>query len=155
MWTVQLEAIANPVTTNPDDPRTLAGLGVSAGRSLQFDFNSLHSGSNLFGTVGDADNALIVIAENPVIGADGGLITSPNGVIKTSQGGGPTTIGVNSQMFDPGEGAYFTYVKNPDTNFLGRPTLSPTEANDADNILYTGGTIDGERRVHDDLADPG
>ena len=107
---------------------------------LQFDFNSLHSGSNLFGTVGDADNALIVIAENPVIGADGVFSTSPNGVIKTSQGGIEATIGVNSQMVDPGEGAYFTYAKNPNTNFLGS-NLSQTEANDADNILYTGGTL--------------
>src|SRR5262249_12386209 len=50
---------------------------------LQFDFNSLHSGSNLFGTVGDANNALNVIAEHPVINpADGTLISSPNGVIK-------------------------------------------------------------------------
>jgi hypothetical protein len=125
---------------NPDDPLTLGGLGVAAGKSLEFDFNALHSGSNLFGTVGDADNALIVIAENPVIASDGTLVSSPNGVIKTSQGGGPTTIGVNSQMFDPGEGAYFTYAKNPNTNFLGA-NLSQTEANDADNILYTGGTL--------------
>ena len=110
---------------------------------LTFDFNAVHPGSNLFGTVGDVNNALIVIAEHPVIDPVTGLFsTSPNGVIKTSQGGGPTTIGVNSQMFDPGEGAYFTYVKNPDPNFLaGAPNgLSPTEANDADNILYSGGT---------------
>jgi len=103
----------------------------------------VHSGSNLFATVGDVNNGLIVIAENPVIDPVTGLFsTSPNGVIKTSQGGGPTTIGVNSQMFDPGEGAYFTYVKNPDPNFLAGATdgLSPTEANDADNILYSGGT---------------
>jgi hypothetical protein len=140
VWTVQFEPLSNPITTNPDDPLTLGGLGVAAGKSLVFDFNSLHSGSNLFGAVGDADNALIVIAENPVIGSDGGLVSSPNGVIKTSQGGGPTTIGVNSQMFDPAEGAYFTYVKTPNTNFLGA-NLSQTEANDADNILYPGGTI--------------
>jgi hypothetical protein len=140
VWTIEFEPLSNPITTNPDDPLTLGGLGVGAGKSIVFDFNSLHSGSNLFGTVGDATNALIVIAENPVIGADGGLVSSPNGVIKTSQGGGPTTIGVNSQMFDPGEGAYFTYAKTPNTNFLGA-NLSQTEANDADNILYTGGTI--------------
>src|SRR5262249_46827564 len=103
---------------------------------LNFDFNALHSGSNLFGAVGDVNNALIVIAEHPVINAaDGTLISSPNGVIKTSQGGGPTTIGVNSQMFDPGEGAYFTYVNNSNPNFLGA-NLDQTEANDADNILY-------------------
>jgi hypothetical protein len=109
---------------------------------LNFDFNALHSGSNLFGTVGDATNALNVIAEHPVINAaDGTLVSSPDGVIKTSQGGGPTTIGVNSQMFDPNEGAYFTYIKSPNPDFLGA-NLSQTEANDADNILYTGGTLE-------------
>src|SRR5262249_41131786 len=102
-------------------------------------FDQLHSGSNLFGTVGDATNALNVIAENPVIAADGTFSTAPNGVIKTSQGGTGATIGVNSQMFDPGEGAYFTYLKAPNTDFLGR-NLSQTEANNANNILYTGGT---------------
>src|SRR5262249_4361996 len=104
-----------------------------------FDFNALHSGSNLFGAVGDVNNSLIVIAEHPVLSADGTFVSSPNGVIKTSQGGGPTTIGVNSQMFDPGEGAYFTYVNGSNPNFLGA-NLDQTEANDADNILYSGGT---------------
>jgi hypothetical protein len=42
-------------------------------------------------------------------------------------------------MFDPGEGAYFTYIKTPVTDFLGA-NLSQTEANDSKNIQYTGGT---------------
>ena len=143
VWMVQFEAISNPNLVNPgpdDSVNLFDSIGVAATTTLAFDFNALHSGSNLFGTVGDVNNALIVIAEHPVINAaDGTLISSPNGVIKTSQGGGPTTIGVNSQMFDPGEGAYFTYVKNPNPDFLGA-NLDQTEANDADNILYTGGT---------------
>src|SRR5262249_54498769 len=107
----------------------------------KFTFDQLHSGSNLFGTVGDAANALNVIAENPVIQADGTFVSSPNGVIKTSQGGTGATIGINSQMFDPGEGAYFTYINDPNTNFLGS-NLDQTEANNANNILYTGGTLE-------------
>src|SRR5262249_23312101 len=74
--------------------------------------------------------------------------TVKGGVIKTSSGGGPPTLGVNSQMFDSDdgtggrEGADFTYVKKPDPKFLASATThpSPTQANDADNILYTGGT---------------
>src|SRR5262249_62354061 len=135
----QFEALSNPDPATPDDSVNLFdSIGVGASTSLQFTFNQLHSGSNLFGTVGDAANALNVIAENPVIGADGTFVTSPNGVIKTSQGGTGATIGVNSQMFDPGEGAYFTYIKDPNTNFLGS-NLDQTEANNANNILYTGG----------------
>jgi len=105
---------------------------------LSFTFDALHSGSNLFGTVGDAANAINVIGEHPVLKADGTLDSSGD-VIKTSQGGTGATIGINSQMFDPGEGAYFTYIKTPVTDFLGA-NLSQTEANDSKNIQYTGGT---------------
>src|SRR5262245_50843164 len=151
VWMVQFEAISNnPIGNNPDDSVNLFdSIGVAASTSLTFNFNSVHPGSNLFATVGDVDNGLIVVAEHPSIDpVTGEFSTVKGGVIKTSQGGGPTTIGVNSQMFDPDdgtgrrEGAYFTYVKSPDPNFLASPTtdLSPTEANDADNILYSGGT---------------
>src|SRR5205823_11871150 len=75
---------------------------------LTFNFNALPSGQNLFGTVGNTTDALVVIGAHPVLNADGTFTNSSN-TINTSQGGGPTTIGVNNQMFDPGEGAYFTY----------------------------------------------
>src|SRR5262249_4340163 len=105
---------------------------------LHFNFDALHSGANLFGTVGDVNDALVVIGQHPVIAADGTYISNSSDTIKTSQGGGPTTIGVNSQMFDPSEGAYFTYVTTPNPDFLaGAPNgLTPTEANNADKIQY-------------------
>ena len=51
---------------------------------------------------------------------------------------------LNNQMFDPGDGAKFTFVKNPVADFLaGAPNgLDQNEADDADNIQYTGGTIE-------------
>jgi hypothetical protein len=135
VWTVQFEAILNPVATNPDDPVDLTGfLDVGANTSLNFTFDQLHSGSNLFGTVGDAANALNVIAQHPKLKANGTL-DSAGQAIKTSQGGTGATIGVDSQMFDPGEGAYFTYIKTPNTNFLGA-NLSQTEANNSADIQY-------------------
>jgi len=135
VWMVQFEAISNPDPADADDPVDLSGvLGVAAGSSTEFNFNGLHSGNNLFAMVADeatgADDGLIVIGKN---GAD----------ITTSQGGGPTTIGVNSQMFDPGEGAYFTFVADPNLNFTA-PDLSPTEADAAGNIQYAGGTVEGD-----------
>ena len=144
VWLVQNEALANPVTTDPDDPLTLAGLGVSAGKSIEFNFNNLPSGQNLFGTVGDTSHGLVVIGQTPVLSPDG-TFTNASNTINTSQGGGPTTIGVDNQMFDPNDGAYFTFVKNPVPNFLaGAPGgLDQGEADDADNIQYTGGTIEG------------
>ena len=62
--------------------------------------------------------------------------------MKTSQAGLHDTIGIESQMFDPGDAAYFTFVNNPDPNFTGT-ALGSTEADDADNILY-GSTLEGD-----------
>src|SRR5262249_21390715 len=106
---------------------------------LHFTFDQLHSGSNLFGAVGDIANSLLVIAEPPALKADGTLDTHGQ-VIKTSQGGTGATIGVDSQMIDPGEGAFFTYVKGSDPNFLAA-NLDQTEANDSASIKYSGGTL--------------
>jgi len=139
VWTVQFEPLANPDATNSDDAVTMGGLGVAAGSSLQFDFDELHSGSNLFGTVGDATNSLIVIAEKPKLKANGTLDTAGQAV-KTSQGGTGATIGIDSQMIDPGEGAYFTYVKGSDPNFLAA-NLDQGEANDSAAIKYSNGTL--------------
>jgi ketosteroid isomerase-like protein len=113
--------------------------------SIDFDFDELPSGSNLFGVVGesDTDPAILVFGKKVVINAAGNY-TNKSDVIHTSQGGTGATIGVNNQMFDPGEGAYFVYIDDPVANYLsGVPGgLSPTEADDADNVQYTGGTVD-------------
>jgi hypothetical protein len=140
LWMVQFEALANTNPNNPDDPLELTGLGVGAGQSTEFNFAGLPSGQNLFGMVGDAATGLIVIGKVPVLNADG-TFTNASNTINTSKGGGQTTIGVNNQMFDPGEGAYFTFVKNPNTNFLGT-SLDANEADDADNMQYSGGTLE-------------
>jgi hypothetical protein len=108
--------------------------------TITFDFNTLPSGQNLFGMIGDPRAGLIVFGKVPVIAADG-TYTNASNTINTSQGGGGTTIGVNNQMFDPGEGAYFTFVKQPDPRFLGL-ALDANEADDADNMLYGGGTLE-------------
>jgi hypothetical protein len=105
-----------------------------------FNFDDLPSGQNLFGMIGDPGTGLIVIGKNPILNADG-TFTNASNTINTSQGGGGTTIGVNNQMFDTGEGAFFTFVKDPDPNFLGT-ALSSTEADDADNMKYGGGTLE-------------
>jgi hypothetical protein len=145
VWMVQFEAFDNPDDANHDDLLTLSGLGVGAGVSTAFDFNALPSGQNLFGTVGSTSSGLIVYGADTHLKADG-TFTNTSDTINTSQGGGPTTIGVDNQMFDPGDGAYFTFVKNPVANFLaGAPGgLDQNEADDADNMQYTGGTIESD-----------
>ncbi len=114
---------------------------------LEFDFDDLPPGQNLFGMVGDPDHAIIVIGSHPDLDPADNEMTNASDTINTSRGGGPTTIGVNNQMFDPGEDAYFTFVENPVLDFLSgaEDGLNQGEADDADNIQYTGGTteVDG------------
>ena len=78
--------------------------------TLDFNFDQLASGANLFGVVGSTAIALVVIGEDITLDGAGKYIPNQTDDIKTSQGGDGATIGVDSQMFDPGEGAYFTYV---------------------------------------------
>ena len=147
VWMVQFEALDNPLGgANHDDPLAMTGLGVGAGVSTEFNFNALPSGQNLFGTVGTTGSGLIVIGKNPLpLNADG-TMTNTSNTINTSQGGGPTTIGINNQMFDPGDAAYFTFVKNPVPDYLAGAAggLDQNEADDADNMQYTGGTIESD-----------
>ncbi len=70
-------------------------------------------------------------------------------VIHTSQGGINATIGVNNQMFDPGEGAYFTFVDDVRDSFLSGVSggLSATEADLGKNLLYDGGLHDTDGAI--------
>jgi hypothetical protein len=149
VWMVQFEAMANPNTGSHDESVDLFdSIGVGVSSTTDFNFNNLPSGSNLFGMIGTASSAVIVIGAAPVLKGDG-TYTNASDVIHTSQGGGPVTIGVDNQMFDPGDGAYFTFVTNPDPRYLGGAPdgLNPTEADDSDNILFgerlevTGGNL--------------
>jgi len=108
----------------------------------EFNFDDLPSGSNLFGIVGDADAGLIIFGRDIALKADNTYIANQTQEIKTSQAGLHDTIGIESQMFDPGDAAYFTFVNDPDPNFTGL-NLGSTEADDADNILY-GSTLEGD-----------
>ena len=54
VWTVQFEALSNPNATNPDDHVDLTGfVDVGASTFLEFNFNNLPPGQNLFETVGN------------------------------------------------------------------------------------------------------
>ena len=108
----------------------------------EFNFDDLPSGSNLFGIVGDADAGLIIFGEQIGLKADNTYIANQTQEVKTSQAGLHDTIGIESQMFDPGDAAFFTFVNNPDPDFTGL-ALGSTEADDADNILY-GTTLEGD-----------
>ncbi|MGE5548538.1 MAG: hypothetical protein ACM33T_16650 [Solirubrobacterales bacterium] len=143
VWTVLFEPLKNSDNTSIDEPDDVGtNLAVTATESLEFHFDALPSGQNLFGIVGDVNDALVVIGRDALIKGDG-TYTNASDTINTSQGGGAVTIGVDNQMFDPGDGAYFTFVTDPDPRYLAGVTggLDQNEADDADNILY-GGTLD-------------
>ncbi|PZV38975.1 DUF5801 repeats-in-toxin domain-containing protein [Mesorhizobium kowhaii] len=124
---VTFEAIAHPNTANPDDQIDWTDLlNVSASGSTSFNFDNLDSGNHLFVAVGTSGAGLVVSGIHPVIKADGTLDNSGDN-IKTSQGGIGATIGVNNQMFDPGETAVFSFVKGQ----------APGTYGDIDNMSYT------------------
>lgn len=139
VWMVQFEAMQNADATNYDDALTLTGLGVGAGVSSEFNFAGLPSGQNLFGMVGNTTTAFVVFGKNAALNPDNTYLNPGSDTINTSQGGGTTTIGVNNQMFDPGEGAYFTYVRGANPAYLANAVngLDQNEADDADNIQYS------------------
>jgi hypothetical protein len=142
VWMVEFEALDNPVDTDHDDPLTMTGLGVGAGVSTEFRFDDLPSGSNLFGIVGDENAGLLIFGRDIGLNSDNTYIANRTQEIKTSQAGLHDTIGIESQMFDPGDAAYFTFVNNPDPDVTGT-ALGSTEADDADNIAY-GSTLEGD-----------
>ncbi|MER8587244.1 hypothetical protein NKH19_18800, partial [Mesorhizobium sp. M1338] len=124
---VTFEAIAHPDVTSSDDSIDWTDiLNVSATGSTSFNFDNLASGNNLFVAVGTSGAGLVVSGIHPVIHADGTLDNSGDN-IKTSQGGIGATIGVNNQMFDPGETAVFSFVKGQ----------APGTYGDIDNMSYT------------------
>ncbi|RWM02697.1 MAG: hypothetical protein EOR68_06625 [Mesorhizobium sp.] len=123
---VTFEAIAHPDSTNSDDSIDWTNLlNVSTTGSVSFNFDGLASGNNLFVAVGTSGAGMVVSGIHPVIKADGTLDNSGDN-IKTSQGGIGATIGVNNQMFDPGETAVFSFVKGQ----------APGTYNDLDNMNY-------------------
>jgi hypothetical protein len=149
LWSVTFTALENPEAGNTDDDYDdvvdlLSLVSITATGSKTFNFDALPSGQNLFGIVGDVNDAIVVTGELPVLKTDG-TYTNTSDTINTSKGGGPTTIGVDNQSFDPigggtavNDGAFFTYVEDPDPRYLAGVAggLNQNEADDADNVLF-------------------
>ncbi|MDP9423891.1 MAG: hypothetical protein M3Q19_13855 [Pseudomonadota bacterium] len=118
-------------------------VNAPAAPPLTFNFDGLPSGQNLFGAVASTPSGpgLLFFGENPILKANGEF-TNTSDTVNSSQGGVfGATIGVNNQMFDAGEGMYFTYVKDIADSIIANITggLDQNEADDADNLDYAGG----------------
>ena len=146
LWTVQFEAIHNPVGGSSYDEVVDLGTSLKVGASGDISLNlaTLASGQLYFGSFGDPKDAdadpeiaVIVIAKD-LITSDGDKADT----INTSKGGGAITIGVSNQMFDPGEGAYFTFVTGMtgivSSNSVQLPSAGSNLANPAGGIVYDG-----------------
>ena len=150
-----LEVFDTNTIPNPDDNTGMYTftnyLDPPAGK-LEFDFTFFPSGSSMFGILLDNDdqadltppNGLLVIGRNVVLDGNGGMVAGTD-TINTSAGGGPVTIGVNNQMFDPGEGAVFVYLTDPERNSSATQSkadgLTQNTADDADALGF-GGTLE-------------
>lgn len=115
-------------------------------QKLDFNFSDLPSGQNLFGVLvnhpagglPEKDGpGLLVVGADAILNGNGGY-TNASDTINTSKGGGGVTIGVDNQMFDVGDAAIFVFVDNPDDKSIGGVGLTPTTADDADTLGFTG-----------------
>ncbi|AUG41640.1 hypothetical protein CXP47_17700 [Pseudomonas chlororaphis] len=150
IWTVEYQAFKHPDANNPDDALNLLNkVFVGASQDLTFSLANAPSGQNLFlmftkanPTVVD-DNGVLRISD-PTIIATGkdpanqstGVNISTGDTINTSQAGGPTTFGTNSQMITEQEGIRFTFVTGARQD-MTIPNLDQNEADEEDNIDFT------------------
>lgn len=145
LFTVTFTALEHTVDSNTsaaydDAVDLLQNVYVHSTGELNISFDQMPSGANLFNNAAESASGggIMVFGENPITDAKG-KYTNQSDYISTSQGGDGATIGVNSQMFDLNEGAYFTYVNDiVDTFFSGlkRGGLSATEADLEQNMQY-------------------
>ena len=150
IWTVEYQPLKHPDATNPDDSLNLLDkVFIGTSQDLEFSLANAPSGQNLF---------LMFTTVNPTVVDDGGVlrITDPtiiatgkdpadqsSGVnintgdtINTSQAGGPTTFGTNSQMITEQEGIRYSFVTGARQD-VTIPNLDQTEADVESNIDFT------------------
>ncbi|WP_448093196.1 DUF5801 repeats-in-toxin domain-containing protein [Pseudomonas lini] len=150
IWTVEYQPLKHPDITNPDDSLNLLDkVFIGATQDLGFSLAGAPSGQNLFlmftklnpttetvdGVVRITDPTIIATGKDPADQSSGANINTGDR-INTSQGGGPTTIGTNSQMITEQEGIRFSFVTGARQD-VTVPNLSQTEADVESNIDFT------------------
>lgn len=132
------------------DTSVITLFNMPSAPTLDYDFRDLPAGQNGFGilsgrTAGaalpDPDAPSILILGNKAAYNPDHTFSNTSSTINTSKGGGPTTIGVSNQMIDPKEAVWFSYLTDPANSFVSGVSggLSQSEADDFDNIQFTGG----------------
>ena len=151
VWLVQYEEIKHPITTDPDDGLSLYNLHVSVSNRSDFSLEGAPSGQNLFlmygdGTPSPTDAVIIVTGKDPINQSEPNAPAITAGdTVNTGQGGGPTTLGTNSQQIVEGTGLYFTFAQGANPDYTVNADHSATsvgflDQNEADveaNIDFT------------------
>ncbi|MCO8310698.1 beta strand repeat-containing protein [Pseudomonas mandelii] len=151
IWTVEYQPLKHPDATNADDSLNLLDkVFVGTSQDLEFSLANAPSGQNLFlmfttvnpatetvdGVVRITDPAIIATGKNPADQSTGVNINTGD-TINTSQAGGPTTFGTNSQMITEQEGIRYSFVTGARQD-VTIPNLDQTEADVESNIDFTG-----------------
>ncbi|WP_447791567.1 DUF5801 repeats-in-toxin domain-containing protein [Pseudomonas farris] len=150
IWTVEYQPLKHPVTTNPDDSLNLLDkVFVGTSQDLEFSLAGAPSGQNLFlmfttvdptvvdvnGVLRITDPTIIATGKDPANQSTGVNINTGD-TVNTSQAGGPTTFGTNSQMITEQEGIRYSFVTGARQD-VTIPELDQTEADVEANIDFT------------------
>ncbi|SCY49192.1 DUF5801 repeats-in-toxin domain-containing protein [Nitrosospira sp. Nsp13] len=150
IWSVQYAPLKNTNPANPDDSLNLLDkVFVGASQDLTFSLANAPSGQNLFlafttanpttvndgGVIRITDPTIIATGKNPANQSTGVNINTGD-TINSSQGGGTTTFGTNSQMITEQEGIRFSFVTGARQN-VTIPNLDQNEADVEANIDFT------------------
>jgi Domain of unknown function (DUF5801) len=152
IWMTQYKPITHGDAADPDDSVDLTDMvWVSTTATAEFSLANAPSGQNLFlmftqanpQTEVDGDGVtritgvtIIATGKDPVNQSTGANLSTGD-TINTSQAGGPTTFGTNSQMIVEQEGVRFTFVTGARQN-VTIPNLDQNEADLEANIDFTG-----------------
>ncbi|MGY3256025.1 DUF5801 repeats-in-toxin domain-containing protein [Pseudomonas chlororaphis] len=150
IWTVEYQPLKHPDANNPDDALNLLDkVFIGASQDLTFSLADAPSGQNLFlmftkanptvvddgGVLRISDPTIIATGKDPADQSSGASINTGD-TINTSQAGGPTTFGTNSQMIVEQEGIRFTFVTGARQD-MTIPNLDQNEADLEANIDFT------------------
>ncbi|QLL16184.1 DUF5801 repeats-in-toxin domain-containing protein [Pseudomonas chlororaphis] len=150
IWTVEYQPLKHPDASNPDDALNLLDkVFIGASQDLTFNLANAPSGQNLFlmftkanptvvddgGVLRISDPTIIATGKDPADQSSGASINTGD-TVNTSQAGGPTTFGTNSQMITEQEGIRFTFVTGARQD-VTIPNLDQNEADVEANIDFT------------------
>ncbi len=150
IWTVEYQPLKHPDGTDADDSLNLLDkVFVGTSQDLEFSLANAPSGQNLFlmfttvdptvvdvgGVLRITDPTIIATGKDPANQSTGVNINTGD-TINTSQAGGPTTFGTNSQMITEQEGIRYSFVTGARQD-VTIPNLDQTEADVEANIDFT------------------